>query len=284
MNDPLDDLPTDWLARVEVANSNKDEIYVHHWPRVAELINTFKLLDENQLDLAWVAAIKGDPNNTDNQCQLIAISWVKCGCEDEEFLVFRPMSSFDGEYNGLLVKDWGDEEWARYYHDYYAPREFAEDQLNSPWTKQLFCGPDIELTDELFETVNSADGHINHFDGPICYYRNNDNGGLTGEKSKQYFENYPYPPVYERLMVKFRERTLIANQKAEGEREMVYAQYSLTNIEELERHVGGQCWLIRKGYGSEQDEIKLRFMIARLQQLKPDAVDSALLEFAGMTV
>jgi|APEBP8051072433_1049376.scaffolds.fasta_scaffold00541_10 hypothetical protein len=180
----------------------------------------------------------------------------------------RTMASFDGEYNGLLVRDWRDEEWARYYHDYYAPIELEEDGKNNNCTKQLFCGPNIELTDELFETVNSEDGHINYFDAPICQYRACGRG-LAREEVQHYFENYPYPPVYERFMVSYNARLKIAEQEAEANRDDVYERYSLNNLEELERHISGQCWSIRKGYNSSLDKIQLRQMLERKQQLLP---------------
>ena len=115
------------------------------------------------------------------------------------------MKRYDGLY-GKLVKDWGLDEWTRFYLEHYAPVEHASN--NSDHVKRLFCGPvftDSELAKYVHADLSTL---VNEFDGPLGLLREDNvvNWELSEEEQqvrrKEYYENDPSPPLAKHVFMR----------------------------------------------------------------------------------
>lgn len=185
------------------------------------------------------------------------------------------MMRFDGLY-GKLVKDWGLEEWTKFYVEHYAPGVVAQGETPSDWEQRLFCGP--EFTDDEARKWIDMDGHthIEHFAEVFHLHR----AGMqregsyarlldTKEKSHAYWAAYPYSTIYENLMVKVKRLELEA--VANSLLEPIDFEFISMTESDAKSYVG-QAWRYGyyKGYNGKVGAVRDAKIYAYLVERYPD--------------
>lgn len=197
------------------------------------------------------------------------------------------MKRFDGHY-GMLVKDWGLEEWTRFYHDHYAVLvlqrqhlDGAGDWVPGDWEKRLFCGP--YLTDEEISKYVDCEPStfIDAFDVPLDVYRDGLRYSLSFSKEEEaaqrklYHENYPWPPVVEDALARLRKMTDEAIERSFNS--PLSREIEDLNETHAQNHIGQNFWAQRKGYcGTVESANNCReyaYLVAKYPSLRNENCD-----------
>lgn len=191
------------------------------------------------------------------------------------------MKRFDGIY-GKLVKDWGLEEWTKFYCEHYVGFVSADGRETDPHMRRMFCGPffcDNELSKYVDADPESTVGFI---DEPLYYlpqegmpdWRDMSWDEVSAARN-EYRKSYPLPPV----------ATHIIERLHKLEAEAIEERFKLPISEDIEgmsrssarQRIGGNFWCQRKGYSGTVERAKnareYAYIVARYPELRSENPD-----------